>query len=324
MSKASNPHRGSMQFWPRKRSRHSFVRIRSWAKSNKVKPLGFIGYKAGMTHVMALDNNPKSMTKGEKISVPVTIFDCPPMFVLGVSFYKKSLLSNKKVAFISASEISKDVKKLLQKKISLPKKGTTNFDNLPEFDEIKMLVVSKSASTATGVKKPKMLEIALGGSKDDKLNYAKENLGKEIKINEVFEEGVFVDAHAVTKGKGFQGTVKRYGVSMMSHKAEKVKRGIANMGAWTPKRVDYRVAQPGKMGYHLRTEYNKQVLKIGEDHDSINPKSGLHKYGLVKNDYLLVKGSIAGARKAPVLLADAIRADPRAHKDAPEITYISK
>jgi large subunit ribosomal protein L3 len=324
MSKASNPHRGSMQFWPRKRSKHSFVRIRSWAKSSKVKPLGFIGYKAGMTHVMALDNNPKSMTKDEKISIPVTIFDCPPMFVLGVSFYKKSLLSNKKIAFVMASELSKDVKKLAQKKVSLPKKETNKIENVTEFDELKLLVMSKPSNTTTGVKKPKFIEIALGGSKDDQLNFAKENLGKDISVNDVFTPGNFVDAHAVTKGKGFQGTVKRYGVSMMSHKAEKLKRGIANMGAWTPKRVDYRVAQPGKMGYHLRTEYNKQVLKIGDDTDSVNPGRGLHKYGLVKNNYLLIKGSVAGPRKAAVFLSDAIRADPRVHKDAPEITYISK
>ena len=86
MPKAHNPRRGSMQFWPRKRSRHSLVRIRSWAKEKRCKPLGFIGYKAGMTHLMAVDNRPKSINKGGKISLPATIIECPPMIFVGVSF----------------------------------------------------------------------------------------------------------------------------------------------------------------------------------------------------------------------------------------------
>ena len=51
-------------------------------------------------------------------------------------------------------------------------------------------------------------------------------LGKEIKVEDVFESGVSVDVHGITKGKGFQGTVKRFGVPIRQHKAEKTKRGI--------------------------------------------------------------------------------------------------
>lgn len=318
MPKAHNPRRGSMQFWPRKRSRHSLVRVRSWANSNKAKPLGFIAYKAGMTHILADDSRAKSLTKGEKINLPVTIVDCPPINVVGVSFYKKSLFGWKKVASVFSEKLSKD----LGKRIKLPKKKH-NLDDIKEYEDLRLLVHSNPRKASVGTKKPKILEIGLGGSKEDKLAYAKEILGKELMISDIFEEGDLIDIHGVTKGKGFQGTVKRYGVPIKQHKGEKTKRGIGNLGAWTPKRVDYRVPQPGKMGYHLRTEYNKQILKIGEDGTEVNPKGGITKYGLVKNKYLLVHGSLVGPRKRTLLITAAIR-PKKIVKDAFQITKISK
>src|SRR3989344_5929158 len=111
MGQPHKPRRGSLQFWPRKRSRHSLVRVRSWAKAADVKPLAFIAYKAGMTHVMATDNRAKSMTKGETIALPVSIIECPPMTVAGVVFYKKSLLGIQKVASVLADKLDKNFKR---------------------------------------------------------------------------------------------------------------------------------------------------------------------------------------------------------------------
>ena len=225
---------------------------------------------------------------------------------------------------LSIKILSQKTKKDLKRKIPVPKKETKTIDDIKEFDDLKILVHSQPRLTPTGTKKPKVLEIALGGSKDEKLAYAKEKLGQEIKIEEVFEPGNSVDPHGITIGKGFQGTVKRFGVMIKSHKAEKVKRGVGNLGAWTPKRVDYRVPQPGKMGYHLRTDYNKQILKISNQPDEINPKSGLPKYGLVKNSYLLLKGSVPGPRKRALVLLHSIRPNKRMMKDAPDVKYINK
>ncbi|MBT3836022.1 50S ribosomal protein L3 [Candidatus Woesearchaeota archaeon] len=315
MPKPHNPRRGSMQFWPRKRSRHSLVRVRSWAPENQAKPLGFIGYKAGMTHVMVTDNRPKSLTKGDKISMPVSIVECPPMTVVGVAFYNKS----KKITSILAEKFDKNVSRTL----TLPKKPGKKIDDVQDFDSIRILVHSNPSKTGFGTKKPKLLEMALGGNKDDQLAYAKEHLGKEISVADVFAAGNQVDVHGVTKGKGFQGTVKRYGVPIKQHKGEKNKRGIGNLGAWTPKRVDYRVAQPGKMGYHLRTEYNKHIIKIGEDGKEVTRIGGLQKYGVVKNTFVLVKGSVAGSKKRALVLTKAIRSNYKITKDAPEVAFVS-
>ena len=319
MPKARHPHRGSMQFWPRKRARHSLARVHSWRTEGKTKLLGFIGYKAGMTYVLANDNRPKSITKGETVSLPVTIIDCPPMFVVGVSFYKKSISGLRKISSVLAEKLPKELSALIQ----LPKKKGKKIDEVTDFDDLCLLVCSQPKFTSVGAKKPKLNEIALSGSKEDKLAYAKELLGKEVPIKSVFEQGVLLDAHGITKGKGFQGTVKRYGVQIRSHKAEKTKRGIGNLGAWTPKRVDYRVQQPGKMGFHLRTEYNKQVIKLGDDGKEVSAKGGITKYGDVKNSYLLLKGSIAGPRKRAVMLTQAIRPDKKSVKEGFEVTFIA-
>ena len=330
MSKAHSPRHGSWQFWPRKRSRHSFVRVRSWADHKDVKPLGFVGYKAGMTHVMMIDSRGKSTTSGEKIAVPVTIVEVPQMFALGAAFYSKDSRGKmRKVNSIFAAEIPKDWRKIATLKIPLAKKSTKKLEDVTDFDLVRLIACSRPGTTTVGAKKPQVVELELGGSKDDAITYIKEHLGKELTAADVFAAGEMIDVRAVTKGKGFQGTVKRYGVRCTSHKSEKVVRGVAAMGAWTPKRVGYRIPQPGKMGYHLRSEYNKQIIKLGsaETVDEVNPLAGLHQYGLLKNNYLLVRGSIAGPRKKAVLLTSAIRSKAyknKAFAGALDVSFISR
>jgi large subunit ribosomal protein L3 len=308
-----------MQFWPRKRAKAAIARVRYWVKESKVKPLGFIGYKIGMTHIQATDNRPKALTKGETIALPVSMVECPPMKVMGIVFYKNSADGLKKIGQVMAENPDKDLRRTIQ----LPKKAKKKIEDYNSFDDLRLLVYSSAKEIATGAKKPKIIELVLGGAKNDKLNYVKEKLGKEISVNEVIEKGNIVDVHGITKGKGYQGTVKRFGVPVRQHKAEKTKRGIGTLGSWTPKRVEFTVPQGGKMGFHQRTEFNKQVLKVGTKGEEISPKGGITSYGEVKNNYVFLKGSIIGPKKRAVMMTMAIRPDPRAVKDAPEITYVS-
>ncbi len=315
MGNIRHPRRGSLQYWPRKRAKHRLARIRFWpngGKESKTKPLGFIGYKAGMTHVLAIDNHPKSLTKGESIAIPTTIIDCPPLQVAGAAFYKDQHKVN---SFLSSAE------KHLSRRIPLSKKPVKEFPPADTFDDVRLLVQTLPHQ-ASDTKTPKLLEIALGGSKEEKIKYVQSMLGKEILVSDAFDAGNSVDVHGITKGKGFQGTVKRFGVPVRQHKAEKTKRGIATLGSWTPKRVEYSVAQPGKMGYHLRTEYNKQILKMASKPD-FNPKGGIHNYGLLQHPYLLLKGSVMGPKKRAVVLTPSLRPNPAFTKEAPEITYTS-
>ena len=192
-----------------------------------------------------------------------------------------------------------------------------------EYDDIKILIYTQPKLTTIGKKKPEVFELALGGKIEDKFNWAKENLGKEINVADVFAEGQHVDIRAITKGKGLSGPMKRFGISRTSHKSEKGVRTPANLGAWTGSR-QWRVAKAGQLGYQMRTELNKWLLKMGTDAKEVNNKAGFKRYGLVKNPFILVKGSIAGAAKRLVTLVIPMRPDRRHPSEAPSIQYISK
>ena len=306
------PRRGSMQFWPRKRAKKAVPRIGSWAKVDTTKVAGFIGYKAGMTHVILRDNNPKSLTKGQSVTIPVTVIECPILKPLSLRFYSKTSDGLQLTSEVFSDKLDKAFKK--------PKTQ----GKIPEqFTELRLVAYTQPKNTGLAKKKPDVLELHIAGkSNEEKVTFAKELLQKEVKVSEVFDEGQFVDVHAVTKGKGFQGTVKRFGVKIRQHKSEKTKRGVGNLGAWTPKKVSWRVAQPGKMGYHTRTEYNKWLVKIGEKPEDINPKGGFLQYGLIKNEYMLIKGSIPGPRKRAIVVTESLRSTKK--QETPEVTYMSK
>lgn len=322
MSKNHNPRHGSMQYWPRKRAARAYPRVRSWVAAKEALPLGFSGYKVGMTHVMLVDNRAKSLSKGQEIAVPVTVLECPPVKIAALRFYKKTLQGSKVV-----KEIHVKVDKELKRKITSAKKtGETELDaiNPQEYSTMRILVYTQPKCTGIGKKKPELFELALGGSPAEQLAYAKQQLGKEIRVSEVFKAGQLVDTVAVTKGKGFQGPVKRFGVSLRSHKSEKTKRGPASLGAWCGQaHMMYRVAHAGQMGYHTRTEWNKWIIKISDKPEEINPKGGFIRYGNVKSDYILIKGSVQGATKRLIRFNKPKRPDQLVPKEAPTLTYSS-
>lgn len=319
MAKTGSPRSGSLQFWPRKRASRQYARIRSWAGSKDAKPLGFAGYKVGMTHILVTDNRPNALTKGEEIRYPVTIIECPALKVAGIRFYKKTDGWLKAISTVLAPKLDKE----LSRKIKIPKQ-TKKPDEITDFDDLRIIVNTQPKLTGIGKKKPEIFEIALGGGKDDKLAYANEHLGKEIPVQDVFTEGQQVDIHAVTKGKGFQGSVKRFGIDLRSHKSEKTKRGPGSLGGWKAQaHVMWRIAYPGQHGYHLRTDYNKWILKISNNPKEINPKGGFVNYGLVKNNFVLVKGSIPGPRKRLIRFNLSIRPNSKVITQVPAIDYIS-
>jgi large subunit ribosomal protein L3 len=86
----------------------------------------------------------------------------------------------------------------------------------------------------------------------------------------------------------------------------------------------WRVAHAGRMGHHQRTEYNKWIAKIGEKPADINPKGGFLNYGVVKNPYLLIKGSVTGPRKGFIIMTNSIRPCRNVPKEAPVIKVIVK
>ncbi|MDR0509296.1 MAG: 50S ribosomal protein L3, partial [Candidatus Methanoplasma sp.] len=173
-------------------------------------------------------------------------------------------------------------------------------------------------------KVPDLMELRVGGGKiNERIAYAKGVLGKEIAVKDFVAEGALIDVIAVTKGKGFQGVTKRWGVKLLSHKNSKHRRGIGNLGPKRPGYVRSTVPASGQMGYHQRTEFNKKIIKVGADGEEINPKGGFINYGEVRNTYVLIHGSIPGPTKRLIRFRDATRAPKKADLSAADVTYIS-
>lgn len=307
MGKRLNPRHGSMQFWPRVRANKPYARVRSLPASKEAKLLGFAGYKAGMTHVMVIDNQKNSLTKGEQVSYPVTVIECPPLRISSIRFHVPHNYGTK----ISSELFFKTNKELLRK-IPSSKKLATEKDlesvELVGVTGISVQVYTQPKLAGVGKKTPEIFELKLGGSLQEQINFVKEHLGKDISVKEILTEGSYVDARAVTKGKGVQGPVKRFGVNIRASKSEKTKRGPGSLGAWVAQgHTMYRMAFAGQMGYHQRTQYSNYIIGILDDIEKVNPKGGFINYGNVKTTYLLVKGSVPGPKKRLITLTAPLR-----------------
>lgn len=306
MVKDSKPRAGSLQFKPRKRAKKETPRIHSWVTVEETKLLGFAGYKAGMTHVMAIDNNKTSPTYGSEIFIPVTVIETPPLKIAAIRFYEDGYWGKETSTEVWSNEIDPRLRRrvTLPKEIPDPEKKLNQIEeNLENFSEIRVLAYTQPYLLATPKKTPDIMEISIGGSSlEEKLNYCKEKLGKEVTIEEIFHEFEYVDVTAVTKGKGYEGVIKRYGTHKQPRKSGQGRRHVGTGGAWTPARKLWREPLPGHLGYNTRTEYNKLVLKIGKNPEEINPKGGFLHYGDVRTQFVLLKGSVPGPAKRLIRL----------------------
>ena len=311
MVRYSKPRAGSLAFWPRKRAKRIYPRVNSWPESDKTKILGFAAYKAGMIHVIIIDTKKNSPTKGEEISVPVTVLDCPPLKVLSVRVYKQTSNGLTASNEVFDEKIKED--KDLNRKLIIGKYNKENViksieKELDKIKKVRIVVKTQPRKSGIGKKNPEIFEIEIGGSNiQEKWNYSKDLIGKEINIKDIFKEGEFIDVVAVTKGKGTQGPVKRFGVKIQTRKAAGKRRHVGALGSETPRRVLWTVPMSGQMGFQKRTEYNKRILKIGENGEEITPKSGFVNYGIIKGGYVLIEGSLPGPRKRIIRLRSAIR-----------------
>ena len=315
MGTPHSPRKGSLQVWPRKRAKRIYPKVRTWPNI-KDKILGFAGYKVGMCHVILPDNRKNSPTKNELISWPATIVECPPIKVFGVRFY-----SSDSYGLHPKKDVLLSFPKELSRKLVKPKKiNDKALDSIKtdDYSHVALLVMTQPSSTTLGKKKPEVFEI-MYGSKD--ISKIKELAGKDITVDQVISEGDLIDVHAVTRGKGLQGPTKRFGLALRHHKSEKTKRGPGTLGPWHPAKVMFMVPHAGQMGYHARTDYNKQVLKIAKPEEL--QKSGGHiNYGVIKNTCIIIKGSIPGSKKRLVRFNAAIRPNKKLSELVPQVNQI--
>ncbi|MEK6890640.1 MAG: 50S ribosomal protein L3 [Nanoarchaeota archaeon] len=304
MAKLSRPRRGSLQYWPRKRVKEILPSV-NWTqivlKNNDKKLLGFIGYKVGMLSAYVKDNTSESMTKNKRVVVPVTIIECPPVKIFSTRFYK----NNNLVTEILSSNLDKELKRV----VKLPKNDVKKLEDVKHetYDDIQIIVYSIVKKTGLK-KKPDMIEVGLGGNVHDKINFVKENLNKEIKISDIFSPMQLVDVRGVTKGKGLEGAVRRHGIGLRSHKAEKGRRRAGSLGPWHPARVTFRVPQAGQLGMFTRATYNLKIIGLNSiEQNNINPSGGFKHFGNIHTDYLLLGGSVQGPQKRALIITFPLR-----------------
>jgi len=302
MATKSRPRYGSLQFWPRKRARKFLPRV-NWLAIKSKTPgiLGFISYKVSMASCSVSDNSSNSMTKNKKIIIPSTILECPDMKIFSVRFYKY----NKPIKEIIISN-DKKLKKLLK----VPKQLGKIEDIKEEYDDIRVLIYSKVGET--GIKKtPDMTEIGLSGSVEEKLEFVKSHISKDITLDDFLGcigEEKLVDVRGLTKGQGFSGPVKRFGIELKGHKSEKGVRRPGSLGPWHPARVTFRVPMAGQLGMFSRIGYNKKIIHQGKIAEvNINKKSGWKHFGNVKTNFIIVLGSVQGPAKRQTLVTKPLR-----------------
>jgi len=342
------PRHGSLGFLPRKRSKKHRGRIRSFPKSNpKDKPhlTAFIGYKAGVTHVLTNIKNAKAKSKNKEKIEMVTILETPPMIGIGLVGYIQTPKGLKALATVWTKFISEEAKRRYYKNWYKSNKKafesySKNFDgdNLnQQLDRIKKhcSVVRLIAHTQTnklrkGFKKAHIMEIQInGGSINDQVEYGKTLFEREIPVKSIFATEEKIDVIGVTKGHGTEGVVHRWGVKRLPRKTHRGLRKVACIGAWHPARVSFTVARTGQNGYHHRTETNKQIYRIGTtenlassgstEHDpcvkTINPIGGFPHYGEIKNDFLMLKGCVMGPKKRVITLRKSLHPKLKSDED---------
>lgn len=333
MARIHRPDRGSRAFSPRKRAKSHVPKLKSCPIiEGQQKLQEFAGYKAGMTHVIMVDDVKNSKTFGSEISVPVTIVETPEISIAAIRIYT----NEDNVCNRVKTEIWSDkLKPELSKRINIPSK-VSKFEELDKniqiliesniVSEVKVIVYT-NPKLISGIPKkiPDIMEMHINGSSiREKYDFAKSILGTNIKFNDVFSEGSIIDTSSITKGKGTQGPVKRWGISLMKgkHSRQGSLRQIGNLGPRGVSRVFWLTPQMGQTGYHQRTEYNKRILKIGFDGSEVTPEGGIINYGKVSGDYILIQGSIPGPSKRLIRMRFPIRCK-KAITGHPKILHIS-
>lgn len=115
-------------------------------------------------------------------------------------------------------------------------------------------------------------------------------VGQEVKV-EIFSAGEIVDVTGVSKGKGFQGAIKRHGQSRgyMSH-GSRYHRRPGSMGPVDPNRVFKGKLLPGRMGGEQITVQNLEIVKVDAE-----------------RNLLLIKGNVPGAKKSLITVKSAVK-----------------
>jgi large subunit ribosomal protein L3 len=263
-----------------------------------------------MTHAFIVDYRKRSTTAGQEVAVPVTVVEVPPIRVVAVRLYRTEPYGRRVVAEVWAENPIDELGRRLTPHPVSPAESHETFLKA-DGDEVRLVVHTQPhLVTGIGSKTPEVFEVRVSGEKpDERRKFALAKLGQELPLDQLAKEGEFVDVIGVTKGKGFQGHTKRWGVKLQPRKNSKHRRMIGTLGPHNPSFVTYRIPQAGQMGYHRRTQYNMRVLRLIRDPraEPASPIGGWPHYGEVRSACLVLHGSLPGPAKRLLRFRTPIR-----------------
>jgi large subunit ribosomal protein L3e len=330
---------------PRKRTKKHRGKIRSFPKDDPTKPIhftAFMGYKAGMTHVVRELDRIGSKAHKKEIVESCTIIETPPLVVVGAVGYIETPTGLRTLTTVWAQHLSDEcLRRFYKSWYRSKRKAFTQYHkkhykepNGPKLIQRELARMKKYCSiirviahTQIGLchlkqRKAHIMEIQLnGGTVSDKVNFAHSWFEKKLTVDSVFNENELIDTIAATKGKGFEGVTTRWGTKRLPRKTHKGLRKVACIGSWHPSAIRWSVPRAGQNGYHHRTEINKKVFKIGKMGDAktefdltkkdISPMGGFPSYGVVKQDYMMLKGCCPGVRRRVITLRKSLHKQTR-------------
>ncbi len=306
--KHSAPRRGSLAYRPRGRAKSLVPRVRTWPRIEAEKPtlLGFPGYKAGTAHVITVDDRAKTPNFGKPLFNLSSVLTLPDAQVVGLRLYGHENGHDQAVGDV--------------------KESGKALDKLPLDRATRVAAVISSIPRDVGLsqKKPVVMEVGVsGGDLKAQTEFVLGLLGKKVKFTDVFKAGMYVDVLGITKGKGYEGPVTRFGVKRKQHKSRKSVRAVGVIGPWHPAAVMYTIARAGQMGFHQRAETGKRILLTGSaSANPITPPGGFQHFGNVTGEYAVVRGSVPGPARRFVMVRIRTRGVSR-NQAPPQVVEVS-
>jgi large subunit ribosomal protein L3 len=302
--------------------------VRTWpiVRTEKVNLIGFAGFKVGEIDVLTVDDREKTPNFGKHLLNPATVIVCPPIRIIGIRGYAQDHYGKHAIFDIYGNDPIKELDRKFPIKITDEDGFSKAEQSLDRVSSIMAIVAVLPHEANISQKKPFVFEIAVSGSDvRQQYEYVKSLLGKQVRASQVFQPGQYIDVFGITRGKGVEGPITRFGVKRKQHKSRKSVRAVGTLGPISPAVVMYTVARQGQRGFHQRTEYNKRILMISktENKDAasdtsinaegsvINPSGGFKHFGFVKGEYLVLRGSVPGVPKRLLKLRQPIRSHQR-------------
>jgi len=339
-----------MGFLPKKRAASIRGRIKSYPKDDKPVPphlTAFLGYKAGMTHIVRDLDRPGSKAHKKEVVEAVTIIETPPLVVVGLIGYVKTPRGLRPLTTVWAEHLSDTLKRRFYRNwFTSKRKAFTKYAKhlgtdagKKELEEklhrivkycqvIRVLAHSQVNKVPIGTKRAHLLEIQVNGGANiqEKVDWVKQHFEKEVAVGTIFAQDEQIDVIGVSQGHGFEGVTHRWGTRKLPRKTHKGLRKVACIGAWHPSRVKISVPRAGQHGFFHRTDQNKKIYRIGQainqpegkvvkntgsteadlTEKTITPMGGFPHYGVVKNDFVMIKGCCVGVKKRVLTLRKSL------------------